>query len=52
MNDKNAVQGEIEPLKPIEVLEGQLDIIEYLKPEQLEITEYNRLIKIDWNKSK
>lgn len=35
MNDKNPVQGNFEPLS-IEVLDGQIDINEYLKPEQLE----------------
>lgn len=48
--DKNGVQANIEPLE-IEVLEGQIDIIEYLQPEQLALTNYNNEIKITHEKS-
>lgn len=48
--DKNSVQAKLAPLE-IEVLEGQIDINEYLQPEQLELTNYNNEIKVTHRKN-
>lgn len=48
--DKKTVQDDTAPLE-IEVLEGQIDINEYLQPEQLELTNYNNEIKVTHKKN-